>query len=320
MTPSVFIDADRRSRFGGGKSVSDKFARRALPVVAVMLGLLLVPVARAADTSNPAPGPRTTAVSAPAALTRGAIVKIVRHEIQRAFKLRNWHRFSSYIDEYKGADVDALFSLSTLDHATAIGNPESAVRVIVYADYECPYCKRFETETSATLHKRFRDNALFLFRFFPLEIHGKIARTEAIAGACIARIAGPDAFRQFTSRMYAEAGGNDVDRKTARLADIAEAILDSSHVKLDKKTLQQYYHNCTSGKTGAALIAPDAGFQGVTGTPTIFVVNTARKKAWRLAGAVPTWVFEALINNVMANQPGNSDWAVKKEQVSVPGI
>ncbi len=255
----------------------------------------------------------------PAAMTRGEVVKIVRQEIRRAFKLRNWHRYSSYIDEYTGADADSLFSLSALDRATAVGNPKSAVRVIVYADYECPYCKRFETETSALLHDRFHSDALFLFRFFPLGIHGKIARTEAIAGACIARIAGADAFRSFTAKMFATAAGQDADHEK-RLAALSDAALRDSKVDLDRKTLKQYYDNCTTGKTGAALIAPDARFRGVTGTPTIFVVNTARHRAWRLAGALPTWVFEALISNVIADRPGNSDWAIEQHRVEVPGL
>ena len=279
-----------------------------------------VAFASLATTFARAPDPVAPASTADSAvLTRGAAVKLIRQEIGRAFALHAWHRYSSYIDEYDGADADKLYSLSTLDRATAVGNPKSSVWVIVYADYECPYCRRFETESSEALHKRFDSDSLFLFRFFPLGIHGKIARTEAIAGACLARVAGAEAFRRYTAEMY-EGPEGSADEKKKKVERVAAAILHGSKVNLDPGKLKAYYDKCTTSDTGAALIAPGATFRGVSGTPTIFVVNIKQHKAWRLAGALPTWVFEAMIDNVTAGQPGNSDWAVEQHRVKVPGL
>ncbi|MGH8428076.1 MAG: thioredoxin domain-containing protein, partial [Gammaproteobacteria bacterium] len=149
-----------------------KHARLVFGLVLV-LGLALVPFtaahAHAASTTAAAP------------LTRGDVIKIVRQEIQREFALRDWQRYSGYIDEYRGADAASLFSLSVLDRATAIGDTKSPVRVIAYADYECPYCKTFETAIAPALHRKFHSQALFVYRFFPLDMHGQVARTEAIA-------------------------------------------------------------------------------------------------------------------------------------------
>ncbi|HEX5314408.1 MAG TPA: thioredoxin domain-containing protein [Gammaproteobacteria bacterium] len=287
--------------------------RRTSCAAALVVILTLVSIAPAFGASSPA----GAKAPAPAALTRGEVVTIVRQEIDRAFALRDWHQYSRYIDEYRGADAEALFSLSALDRATAIGDARSPVRVIVYADYECPYCKLFESETSPKLHERFDSEALFLFRFFPLGIHGEIARSEAIAGACVGRTAGAQAFRRFTARIFAATGSNGKGTRDGA-EEIAHTVLHDSGVHLDRSKLDQLYDDCVNGKTGAALIAPDAAFRGVTGTPTIFVVNTASKEAWRLAGAVPAWVFETLIGNVIAGRPGDSDWAIDRQRVRPP--
>lgn len=287
------------------------------PLFVLMLGIA---PALFASACNRNPNTASPASAAAAALTRGAVVKIVRGEIQRAFALRDWHSYANNIDEYTGADAVSLFSLSLLDRATATGNINAPVRVIVYADYECPYCKMFETETAPALRHKFGAQALFVYRFYPLEMHGKVAKAESIAGACVARMAGPDAFRRFTATVFAKTGSNG-QGTTEPLAVLAKAaLLGNHHVNDPKHSLETYYQKCTQGKMGASLIASDAGFKGVTGTPTIFVVNTTQHRAWRLAGAMPTWVFEALITNVAAGRPGNSDWAVERHRASLPGL
>ncbi|MGH8224951.1 MAG: DsbA family protein [Gammaproteobacteria bacterium] len=285
-------------------------------VLGIGLGIALVSIATACTrTSNSA----MSATGAAASLTRGGVIKIVREEIRREFALRDWHHYAGYIGEYTGADVASLFSLSMLDRATAVGDMNAPVRVIVYSDYECPYCKAFETTTAPVLRRKFRSQALFMYRFYPLEMHGKVAQAEAIAGACVARIAGPDAFRRYTGTVFAQTGSNGKGTKEP-LATIAKTAMRGKHAVSDPDALDAYYGKCTQSKTGAALIAADAAFKGVTGTPTIFIVNTARHKAWRLAGAMPAWAFEVLITNVIAGRPGDSDWAVERHGASFPGL
>ena len=281
-------------------------------VFGIVLGLAFV-----TSTAAHAHAASTNATTAAAPLTRGGVIKIVRQEIQHEFALRDWQRYSGYIDGYSGADVASLFSLSILDRATAIGDMKAPVRVIVYADYECPYCKTFETEIAPTLHRKFRSQALFVYRFYPLEMHGKTAQAEAIAGACVARIAGPDAFRRFTSAVFAQTGSNGQGTKESLAVLAKTAMLDNQTVS-DPDSLNTYYRKCTQGRLGPALVASDDGFKGITGTPTIFVVNTAQHRAWRLAGALPPWVFEALVTNVIASRPGDSDWAIKQHGASFP--
>lgn len=244
-------------------------------------------------------------------LTRAEVVKIVRQEVQRAFNLRDWHHYAGRIDEYKGADAAALFSLSALDRSTAIGDAKSPVRVIVYADYECPFCKQFEIRTAPVLHRKFRSHALFVYRFYPLRMHGELARTESIAGACVARLAGPDAFRRFNSTVYTKTGSNGRGTGESLTKLAREAILGGKTID-DPQSLDTLYKRCTQAKDADALIAAHLNFKGVNGTPTIFVANVEQQRAWRVAGSLPEWVFGAMITNVAAGRAGNSDWAVEQ--------
>jgi protein-disulfide isomerase len=72
--------------------------------------------------------------------------------------------------------------------APILGDPNAPVGMIVFSDFECPFCGRFAQETLPELQARYIDpGQMFLvFRHLPLPIHAQ-ARPAAEASECAAR-------------------------------------------------------------------------------------------------------------------------------------
>ena len=88
-----------------------------------------------------------------------------------------------------------------VDHI--LGNPAAKVKVVEYADLECPYCKTFNT----TMHQVMdyygaSGNVAWVYRPFPLtQIHSK-APVEAQAAECAADQGGDAAFFKYNDAVY----------------------------------------------------------------------------------------------------------------------
>jgi protein-disulfide isomerase len=72
--------------------------------------------------------------------------------------------------------------------AVSKGNALAPIAMIVYSDFQCPFCKRFARETLPTLVARYVDTGKLriFFRNFPLPIHAQAERA-AEASECAAR-------------------------------------------------------------------------------------------------------------------------------------
>ena len=71
--------------------------------------------------------------------------------------------------------------------AHVLGSQTASVVLIVYSDFECPYCKRFATEVLPEVRQRYVETGRvsIAFRHFPLQRH-KFALVAARASVCAA--------------------------------------------------------------------------------------------------------------------------------------
>lgn len=65
-----------------------------------------------------------------------------------------------------------------------LGNPRAPVRIVEFADFECPFCGRLVPQLDSLQHT-FGDSVAIVFRNFPLSIHPQ-AFKAALAGECAA--------------------------------------------------------------------------------------------------------------------------------------
>src|SRR6266516_1713028 len=81
--------------------------------------------------------------------------------------------------------------LEARDHVR--GNRNAQVSLIEYSDYECQFCKRFHG-TLLELMQRYGERVNWIWRHYPLPIHGPLAQQEAFAAECAGRLGGDRAF------------------------------------------------------------------------------------------------------------------------------
>lgn len=79
------------------------------------------------------------------------------------------------------------------------GNADADLAVIVYTDYQCPYCHRVHP-TLQQLLTTYGDKMMLVYRHFPLSFHPE-AEPLAIGAECANELGGSDAFWSFTDKV-----------------------------------------------------------------------------------------------------------------------
>ncbi len=139
----------------------------------------------------------------------------------------------------------------------ALRGPENApVRVVEFADYQCPYCRELEPQLER-LKSEFGDKVAFAFMDFPLPMHAH-AQQLAEAADC------------------AGAQGKFWEYHDFLFKDLKEPF-DASALKEEAKTLNldtARFDSCLDSSGEAAKIKKDMAQGknlGITGTPTVYI-------------------------------------------------
>lgn len=141
-----------------------------------------------------------------------------------------------------------------MNDATARGPSSAPVTLLVYADYECPYCQQIQPALDK-LAVEYRDKLAFVYKDFPLPMHPN-AQKAAEASRC-AELQG----------KYWEY--HDLLATTKQL-DMAALKSHARTLQLDAKT----FDKCLDSGDAAEAVrrhASEAQALGVQGTPAFFV-------------------------------------------------
>lgn len=174
----------------------------------------------------------------------------------------------------------------------ALGREDAPVTVVEFTDYQCPFCRKFHSDTFTELKKSYIDTGKvrFVSRDLPLDLH-----SNALAAAMAARCAGEqNKFWEMRDMLLAM----DADLSPGALTKYGDQI------NLNMRSFEA----CVNEKKYDAAIqkdVADAGALGIAGTPS-FVVGKAengRINGIRIVGTVPSSVFQASINNQLTSSP-----------------
>lgn len=166
--------------------------------------------------------------------------------------------------------------VSSSDHIT--GNPKAKVTMIVFSDYQCPFCGRFHPTLKQVI-ATYGDKIRVVFKHFPLDSIHPNARPAANASECVAALGGNDAFWQYTDKLF---------EKQTQLSDTLYTQL-AKEVGVSESS----FNSCYQAKKYASKV--DADYQqglaaGVQGTPAAFVNGTL------IPGAVPFEQVKSVID------------------------
>lgn len=138
------------------------------------------------------------------------------------------------------------------------GDRNATASLIVYSDFECPFCKKFHG-TLDDVREQY-PHIRIVYRNYPLAFH-KNALPAAKAAECVASLKGDAAYWSFLDGLFA-------------LQSLGTAALKDLAVAQGVSTTD--YDSCLESKAIADKIAWDketAALAGVTGTPNSFLVK-----------------------------------------------
>ncbi len=191
--------------------------------------------------------------------------------------------------------ADKAAPVTSSDHI--LGNPNALVKVIEYADLECPYCKEFQTTMNQIMgYYGPAGKVAWIFRAFPLaQIHSK-APEEAQAAECAADQGGNQAFFNYIDKVYAITPSENN-------LDLSQLPIIAGEIGLNVATFNQ----CLSSGKFASKVQQsynDAINAGGQGTP--FILVSFNGGAIPLEGAQPYDSMRAVIDAALAQLPASS--------------
>jgi protein-disulfide isomerase len=140
-----------------------------------------------------------------------------------------------------------------------IGPKDAKVKVVLFSDFQCPYCKTFY-DTYKKAVNDYKDRVLFVFKHVPLDFH-KQAMNAAMAGECAQE---QGKFWEMSDKLYAsQADWSNADG-TAKFKTYALQL------GLNAAT----FNKCIDDSKYANKIAANqsqAQDYGISGTPSFFV-------------------------------------------------
>ncbi len=182
----------------------------------------------------------------------------------------------------------------SVDDDAVLGDKDAPVTIIEFSDYQCPFCRKFWTETFNQLKKDYIDTGKvkFVYRDFPLESIHPAAFPSAEVANCVREKGGDSAYYKMHDKIFQE--GNKLDGGDANTGPVrSTAQYGSEELKKWAKDIGYDIGSCLdSGKFKSEVQKDlaDGSSAGVSGTPGFFVNGKL------VSGAQPYSVFKQLID------------------------
>ena len=180
------------------------------------------------------------------------------------------------------------------DDDAVLGDKNAPVEIIEFSDYQCPFCRKFWTETFSQIKKEYIDTGKvkFVYRDFPLESIHPAAMPSAIALECVREKGGDAAYFKMHDKVFSE--GNKLDGGDPITGPVkGTAQYGAAELKKWAKDLGYDISSCLDSNKFKAEVQKDiadGGAVGVQGTPAFFVNGKL------LSGAQPFSAFKQAID------------------------
>ena len=159
-----------------------------------------------------------------------------------------------------GLPAGKYLSLPQINEGDSISGPVDAkVKVVIFSDYQCPYCKLLFKSLRDTM-VQYKDTVVFDYKHLPLDFHPQ-ANNSALAATCAQE---QGKFWEYSDKLYASQAEWSNTKDTVKFKDYART--------LGLKTTD--FDKCLDDKKYQSKIDADkaeAGNFGISGTPALFI-------------------------------------------------
>ncbi len=228
--------------------------------------------------------------------------KAKRQKAVREARRSNWLRHWPYaaVGSVAVGIVAALFLVSTGGSSTSeaeaaypagytpptLGEESAPVEFVMWGDFQCPFCRRFELTTLPELINRYVDTGQMKFVWRNFENYGSESHDAAVSFYCAGE---QDKFWEYHTALYENQRGiNNGAFSRGNLDRFAQEL------GLDMAA----FNTCTAGIGYDGVISADKRLgrsQDVGGTPSFFINGELT------VGAQPTETFVQLIESALAD-------------------
>lgn len=181
----------------------------------------------------------------------------------------------------------------SLDDDPILGDKNAPVTLVEFSDYECPFCKKYFSETYPQIKREYIDTGKvkLIFRDLPLPFHDPMATKEAIAANCAREQGGDIVYFKYHDEIFKRTTSNGNGLAIDDLYTIASDLaLNSGNFKicLDSNKYKDEVSEDLS----------DASKYGASGTPTFFIGKSIGPEinGTKLVGAQPYSAFKIIID------------------------
>ncbi|OGD73628.1 hypothetical protein A3K29_05930 [Candidatus Collierbacteria bacterium RIFOXYB2_FULL_46_14] len=184
----------------------------------------------------------------------------------------------------------------SVDDDPILGDKKAKVTLIEFSDYECPFCKKYFTDTYPQIKKDYIDTGKvkMVFRDLPLGFHQN-APKEAEAAECARKQGGDTAYFKYHDQIFTKTTSNGTGLALDQLPVIAKEL------GLNVSKFQQCLDS-GEFKTEVDKDLADAAKVGASGTPTFFIgksTSNGEIDGIKIVGAQPYSVFKAIIDELL---------------------
>ena len=193
------------------------------------------------------------------------------------------------------ADNGAPVKVS-VDDDPVLGDKKAKVTLIEFSDYECPFCKKYFTDTFPQIKKDYIDTGKvkMVFRDLPLGFHQN-APKEAEAAECARKQGGDTAYFKYHDQIFTKTTSNGTGLALDQLPIIAKEL------GLNVNKFQQCLDS-GEFKSEVEKDLADAGKVGANGTPTFFIgksTSNGEIDGIKVVGAQPYSAFKTIIDELL---------------------
>lgn len=182
---------------------------------------------------------------------------------------------------------------ASVDNDAVEGSSSAKVTIIEFSDYQCPFCRKFWSETYHQLKKEYIDTGKvkLVLRDFPLEFHPS-AMIAAQAAECVREKGGDSAYFKMHDKMFSEQ--NKLDGGDSLTGPVKTTVqFTKEDLKKWAKDLGYDIASCLDTEKFKSEVEKDLAdgqAAGVSGTPS-FIINGKE-----LSGAQPFSAFKSTID------------------------
>ena len=213
-------------------------------------------------------------------------------------------------DSNSNNDGGTGFVSASEDDDAVLGNENASVTIIEFSDYQCPFCRKFWTETYPELKSQYIETGKvkLVFRDLPLDtscnsnlgnqLHS-MACKSAEAAECVREKGGDSAYFKMHDKMFSEQ--NILDSGSVSGDVTKTAVYTNDDLKKWAKDFGYDISSCLdSGKYKSEIMKDisDATLAGGSGTPYFIIKKTDEEKGTALSGAQPLSAFKSIIDGL----------------------